>query len=325
MKTMLTVLIVSLVALPAGAVPTATPFDLNAGGGAVFEGFENDSADAVSILTTSGDVFIINDASIGGADDAFDEIFEIAVGIDAFPVFTVADDDGTVDVVTNASGSRVQIDAVGDPGVPAGFDVAAEYFVFANEPLARVVFSVTNNTGNAADVDVEIASDSGTGTPVMAATASGDLLLDTNDTYHVRMDTLVSPDPLQTHVQYGVGAPTTPSIVRINPSDDDDTQVLFELGLAAGQTQSLMLFAAVTDPNSPTAVADAVGLASQLDGTLNQLDASGFLVGLDPGLTNTIVNYAGSGPNTAVPEPVTAALGVMGLGVLGMATRRRAA
>ncbi|MEM1167150.1 MAG: hypothetical protein AAGI30_12775 [Planctomycetota bacterium] len=297
------------------AAPTPIGFDVNAGGGATFQRFDiNLNNDAINYLDApGGDTFVVFDASIGGAGDAYDGAFEIGVDVGAAQAFTITDDDGVVDVTTGPSGTRIAIDAVADGVItpPSGFSYASEYFVFNTEPLLRVVFSVTNNTGADANVQVETGSDSGTGTGfTFASTGSGDTALGADDTYYVIRDTIDS-DPVQSYTQFGVGAPVTPSMAgRFN----DDTSVLFDLSLAAGETQSLMFFAAVTDPNSPTAVADALALITQLDGTLNELDALGFLDGLDPAVQSTIVNYA-------VPAP--GALPMLVLSGLATARRRR--
>lgn len=67
---------------------------------------------------------------------------------------------------------------------------------------------------------------------------------------------------------------------------------------------------------SPTLIGDgSAGAANQREhGTIRGGNTGGPGPGPGPG-----------GGNGAVPEPITAALGLMGLGVLGMATRRRAA
>ncbi|RNC82232.1 MAG: hypothetical protein ED559_10760 [Phycisphaera sp.] len=289
-----------LLAASSHAQPTAAPFDLPAGNGADFVRFGTDDfggGDAISILPLpiDGSTFEIGDASIAGATDAYDGVFELGVLINGVDGFTLADDDGVLNLIATAEGTRVVLDATASPVPPSGFSIAAEHFVFANEPLARLLFSITNESGQEAMIQVEMGSDSGTGgTPFDAATASGDMVVDASDTWIIRTDTSgISkiPDPIQIHSYFGEGAPVTPTIVRIDPADDDDSQVLFDLLVQDGETQSLIFYIGVADPVAPTGLTEAIALADRLDASGDQLRLDGLLAGIGPATANTVVNY----------------------------------
>ena len=124
-----------------------------------------------------------------------------------------------------------------------------------------------------------------------------------------------------TDASFGGAPAAAPSLngFTYNPPDGDDSTIAFVLPPGTFSSDSLP---------------DALGLMAANPGLFLANPASGFsfeFQGPDP--TNVdnvaaladITNITVTTMQTGVPEPVTAILGLMGLGVLGMATRRRVA
>jgi len=314
-KKILAAAVISVLASSADAIPTRFDFDVTGPGWNVtWEGIDDESAASDFNLTDprGSRAIAINDASTPTNSDAYDDAFALAVN-----GRLVDDFDNDVDVFSVGAGTRV----VAQPDLPGSLTGSYDMLFFNDNPLVRLFFSVTNNASSRQTARVEFASDLGSdGDARVEAEGNDDRAFDAEDAFVLFRDDSGS-DPNLLFTFFGTGAATLPATSGL--FDGDDVNSLFELDLAAGETQSLVFFGGVFDTRLYTFEARSA-LAYALTGTLSDLSANGYLDELDAERVGSIVNYSASTPTSlaTVPEPASLLLIGTGLCAAGF-TRRR--
>lgn len=297
------------------AAPVAEGFDLTTDT-ATWGDWSNNEVTASDFNFLSTAAFGVSDGILlsTGQNDAYDDAFGFGVN-----GMGINDDDGIVDVTGSAStGFRVAIDAV----APTGFQVNLEYFVFPDPALIRAYFSITNVTDSTVMPQIVFAGDVGSDSNTnILDTGDGDTTLTAADEFVISDDSpsgSAGNDPVVSFTFFGDGELVMPSSNEL--TDTDDYNTIFDLELAPGETQALLLFGGIS-----ASLLDAQELVAEL-ASLETLNDAGYLDGLTPGQIADVVNYGtGSGPEIAVPEPATLALFASGLLLLGWVGRRQRA
>ena len=299
----LSVAAVASIGVSAQAVPvsTASSQTLNAGGGASFTGV---SVGFNSSLST-GDGSVAG----GGGSDAYDGGNILSVGGTGYAP-TTADLTGQT--------------YTGDVQSIGGLDVTLQYHADATQTLLRSFAEFTNTTGAAIDSTITWQHNLGAdGSTTIRSSSSGDTTFGTDDRWLVTSDG--GPfDPVTSFYWYGPGTPqeTTSSTfmtTTFNAAGDQGPRATYDISVGAGQTVSLLWYSGLTASNGSTPFATAQSLIQNLD---NLALGDPLLSGISDQQLGRTLNWNFDG-RTAVPEPITATLGLMGLGVLGTAARRR--
>jgi hypothetical protein len=265
--------------------------------------------DASDLNLLSGPVGLgIEDASLTAClMNTYDGAHGIAV--DGLPF---ANPDNDVKLVSNALGTTI----TSDTGTLSGLDINLQYFFHAKSPAVRILATFTNSTGSGIDATVRYGGNVGSDEQTtIVATSSGDTTLDASDRWSISDDD--KPDdgsPVNTFVYYGPGSPSvTPTNID---SDKDKFYADYNLNVAAGTSQSLMWFGAISESGD-----DALAFVGKFDSNIS-LMASGLLDGLESSELYSVLNWDIDPPSPPVPVPGALVLGSIGFGLITMIHRR---
>ncbi|MEM7626724.1 MAG: hypothetical protein AAF333_14115 [Planctomycetota bacterium] len=247
-------------------------------------------------------IFDASSLGLGGGGDHFDDA--LGIGLNGLAYGTDTGD---------LTGSELVL----DPVTLDGFEVQVGYRTVG--PVLRqlvIVTNVSNATGNAT-----VSWHNNTGndsSQQVISTSDGDLAAELSDRWVVTADNTTGTDnEVNAWVLFGPGSPAvTPSNVQLvdglasfGGAGNEGLSAEFDLSLALGQTQSILLFVGIEGIN-----VDGIKLAKNIDLTDSPL-FGGLIADLSTQERLQIANYA-------IPEPHAA----FGFVVLGLAVwRRRAA
>jgi hypothetical protein len=207
---------------------------------------------------TDGDGFLWDIQSNGSISNGTNDAYDGGLFIPNF--FT--------SVATGETEDNDREVAIG-PATPfSNIEITRKIFVPDNQGWARFLTTVTNTSNSATNYSLQILSNFGSdGGTQTISTSSGDTTFDTNDDWLITDDfSNGGGDPTLIHIVSGLGGidPTTASL------SGDNLNFTYDLSLAAGESQSVLVFAS-QNQNQATALTKAPLLADLQLGALDGL------------------------------------------------------
>ncbi|MBW4546944.1 MAG: DUF4347 domain-containing protein [Symplocastrum torsivum CPER-KK1] len=177
----------------------------------------------------------IEEATLGGQDDAFDDALRIEIDGEAFAPPT----DGTATGQTFTSSTVVM----------SGLNVTAQYYADPNQPVLRQFVSLENPTDNPITITYRLSSNVGSdGETTVQATSSGDTSFTTSDRWVITDDSPTGADPTNTFVLSLPNGLAPNFVSQTDPSDDILAE--FTVTIPANSTRSLLFFNALSDTSA---------------------------------------------------------------------------
>ncbi|MGI8980394.1 MAG: dockerin type I domain-containing protein [Pirellulaceae bacterium] len=228
--------------------------------------------------TSAGGGASINDASIPGQGDAFDQAAMVWVN------------NTQVVGALSQSGNTVTF----APQVIAGLNAQLQYYFASSSATARILVTLSNPSGSPITVPIDYATNLGSdSTTVINGTSSGDAILDPADRWIVTDDAFVPGDPANTTVIEGPGtpavAPSAVSTTVFSSAGPEGIRATYNLTIAPGQTRSMMWFQQMNDTTA-NALADAPTFFDT-----NPPEGGDLLSGLTAVQLSQIANWAFAG------------------------------
>jgi hypothetical protein len=265
--------------------------------------------------------------AISTRDDAFDGV--LAWHVNATPPGTSSDGGyrspgGTASVTANSVLGTVQ--------PLAGLNVQGQLWFATSKAVARSILTLQNPTGS--DITVTVDNDNNVGSDNatrITATSSGDATYDASDNWIISCQSELSPpacdgpgsglDPVLTFAIQGPLGAVRGTRLSGFVNGDDNPNMRFTVTVPAGTTRAMMYFVQLSD-TPDHALIDAVTF-----NTPAAMESAGYLANL-PGIQESqVVNW---NLNAGIPTlsewafgGFATLLGLIGLGSLGMFTRRR--
>jgi MYXO-CTERM domain-containing protein len=261
--------------------------------------------------STAPDAFGIDDASISGHNDAFDNALNLVVGGKAF-----VNPDTTVDL----TGDTVTSDKV--TNIIPHIDAQVTYWFSPTRPVVRAVYALTNTSGADITTDVLVAGNYGSDdSTTVEATDSSDTTIEKADKWFITSDTAAS-DPIILTTRYGTGAGVVPTNALTPGGGEDDYGFRYHVTVPANSTIRVMVFHEIANSATAGIVTTLTSAAADYD-SLATLQAAGLLTGLSATEKAEIVNYVPKADARSGDSGGGGALGGIALAGLGLAALRR--
>lgn len=284
-------------------------------------------------FSTTSSAFGLSSATLqtvsGARDDAFDG--GLSWHVNTSPPGTASNGGyvspgGTASVTANSVLGTVQ--------VLAGLNVQGQLYFTSPKAVVRSILTLQNPTG--APITVTVDNDNNLGSDAntkVTATSSGDAVYDTSDNWIISCQSSIAPpacdgpgsslDPVLTYAIGGPGGVLSGTRLSGFVNGDDNPNMRYTVTVPGGETRALMWFVQLSD-TPDHALIDAVTF-----NTTGAMESAGYLANL-PGIQESqILNW---GLHAGIPTlnewafgGMAALLGLIGLGSLGMFTRRRSA
>lgn len=213
-------------------------------------GFENDNGYGFAIDEATIFADTVDPTAPGAGDevnyDAFDGIFEVRVGDEAYGLPTCDETCSYwVDVTTSGGDVIVQ----GPPQTMSGLQVAVQHRYYANGDLARALVSYTNPGATAVAVGTGVFTDYGSdGGTLLEGDFTGDAAVTPADRWIVTGDNGDS-DPVVSTVWWGPQAPLPPATELLGDGTNDyyadESWAGFNVTVQPGQTVYLAFFTGI--------------------------------------------------------------------------------
>lgn len=247
--------------------------------------------------------------------------------------FTIEDAesaDGDTDMYDNAWGIWVDdtafapgsfsvngTEVTAGPMTLSGLDVSMEYLFSNVIEAGRILVTLSNPSGSAISVSVDVPANFGSDdSTTIVTTSSGDTTFDLSDTWVMTWD---GSSEINTSVFYGPNGsvlPTSFTQTVFDCFDPDGAGATFDLTIPAGATQRLMFFAGIAeiDGTGSTDTANAAANAQQFS-AFDTIDDS-LTADLTDQERDSIVNWSPTEAAPSAPSVPVPALSVWALMLL---------